>query len=88
VAGAFVVGRLRETIGANALVNGSMVVYGMSVVVVGTGQGPGPVLPTLMAAGAAWIGVQSTLNAIAQALLPAWTRACALGYLQLVSRVW
>ena len=84
VAGAFVVGRLRATIGANALVNGSMVVYGMSMVVIGTGQKPGPVLLALMAAGAAWIGVQSTLNATAQVLLPAWTRARALAYFQLV----
>jgi MFS family permease len=84
VAGAFVVGRLREKIGANALVNGSMLVYGMSMVVVGTAQRPGPVLPALIAVGAAWIGVQSTLNAIAQALLPAWTRARALAYFQLV----
>jgi predicted MFS family arabinose efflux permease len=84
VAGAFVVGRLRETIGANALVNGSMVVYGMSMVVVGTGQRPGPVLVALVAAGAAWIGVQSTLNAAAQMLLPAWIRARALAYFQLV----
>jgi hypothetical protein len=32
----------------------------------------------LMVAGAAWIGVQSTLNATAQVLLPAWTGARAL----------
>jgi MFS family permease len=84
VAGAFVVGRLRERIGANALVNGSMVVYGLSMVVVGIGQRPGPVLVALVAAGAAWIGVQSTLNAAAQMLLPAWIRARALAYFQLV----
>jgi MFS family permease len=84
VAGAFVVGRLRATIGANALVNGSMVVYGLSMVVVGLGQRPGVVLPALVVAGASWIGVQSTLNATAQALLPAWTRARALAYFQLV----
>ena len=84
VAGAFVVGRLRETIGVNALVNGSMVVYGISVVVIGAGQRPEPAIPALMAAGAAWIGVQSTLDATAQVLLPAWTRARALAYFQLV----
>jgi MFS family permease len=84
VGGAFVVGRLRAAIGANALVNGSTVVYGLSMFVIGAAQRPGPVLPALVAAGAAWIGVQSTLNATAQALLPAWTRARALAYFQLV----
>jgi MFS family permease len=84
VAGAFVVGRLREAIGANALVNASTVAYGLSMSVIGAGQRPGVVLPALMIAGAAWIGVQSTLNATAQALLPAWTRARALAYFQFV----
>jgi predicted MFS family arabinose efflux permease len=84
VAGAFVVGLLREAIGAHALVNGSMAVYGMSVVVIGIGQRTGLVLPALVAAGAAWIGVQSTLNAAAQLLLPAWIRARALAYFQVV----
>jgi MFS family permease len=84
VAGAFVVGRLRETVGANALVNGSMAAYGISVVVIGAGHRSVLVLPALIIAGAAWIGVQSTLNATAQALLPAWTRARALAYFQLV----
>ena len=54
------------------------------MVVIGTGQRPGSVLLALMAAGAAWIGVQSTLNATALALLPAWIRARALAYFQLV----
>ncbi|MEV4708719.1 MFS transporter [Actinoplanes sp. NPDC049316] len=84
VAGAFVVGRLREMFGANTLVTVSTAVYGMSMVVIGTQQRPGPVLPALTIAGASWIGAQSTLNATAQTLLPAWTRARALAYFQLV----
>jgi MFS family permease len=84
VAGAFVVGRLREAIGENALVGASTVAYGVAVVVIGAAPRAVLVLPVLVMAGAAWIGVQSTLNAAAQALLPAWTRARALAYFQLV----
>jgi MFS family permease len=84
VTGAFVVGRLREAIGANALVNASMIAYGLSMLVIGAAPGPAMVVPALMIAGAAWIGVQSTLNAAAQALLPEWIRARALAYFQLV----
>ncbi|MBL7260278.1 MFS transporter [Actinoplanes sp. LDG1-01] len=84
VAGAFAIGRLRAAIGANAVVSASTVAYGGAVVVIGAGPRVALVLPALVVAGAAWIGVQSTLNATAQALLPAWTRARALAYFQLV----
>ncbi|WP_306212683.1 MFS transporter [Actinoplanes sp. RD1] len=84
VAGAFVVGRLRRAMGANTLVAASTMAYGAAMVVIGAGPRGGLVLPALVVAGAAWIGVQSTLNATAQALLPAWTRARALAYFQLV----
>jgi MFS family permease len=84
VAGAFVVPRLRRRLGANGVVAGGMVAYAAATIVVGGVASILPVILALVVAGAAWIGVQSTLNATAQLLLPAWARARALAYFQLV----
>lgn len=84
VAGAFVVSRLRDRWGANAVVTTAMLVYAAAMVVVGLADSPVPAMAALVVAGLAWISVQSTLTATAQILLPAWTRARALAYYQLV----
>jgi MFS family permease len=84
VAGAFAAGRLRQRFGTNALVTGGMLGYAAAMLVVGVFASRPLVIAALVVAGAAWICVQSTLNATAQVLLPAWTRARALAYFQLV----
>jgi MFS family permease len=45
---------------------------------------PMVVVAALVLGGLSWIAVQSTFNATAQLLLPAWARARALAYFQLV----
>jgi MFS family permease len=84
VSGAFVVSRLRDRWGANAVVTTAVLVYAVAMVVVGSTTSPAPAMVALVVAGLAWISVQSTLSATAQILLPAWTRARALAYYQLV----
>jgi MFS family permease len=84
VTGAFVVSRLRARWGTNVVVTAAMLAYAAAMVVVGLADSPAPAIAALLVAGLAWIAVQSTLNATAQILLPAWTRARALAYFQLV----
>jgi MFS family permease len=84
VAGAFVVSRLRDRWGTNVVVTAAMLCYAATMAVIGLAGSPMPVIAALLVAGLAWIAVQSTLNATAQILLPAWTRARALAYFQLV----
>jgi predicted MFS family arabinose efflux permease len=84
VAGAFAAGPLRRRFGTNVLVTGGMFGYALAMLVVGESTSTLLIIAVLMVAGAAWIAVQSTLNATAQVLLPAWTRARALAYFQLV----
>jgi MFS family permease len=84
VAGAFAVPRARHKVGTNAVVAGGMFAYTVAMLVVGGIASTLLAVAALMVAGAAWIAVQSTLNATAQVLLPAWTRARALAYFQLV----
>jgi MFS family permease len=84
VVGTSVVPRLRDRFGTGPVVNAAMVVYGLTMVVVGVSGSTLLVVGVLVLAGIAWIGVQSTLSATAQLLLPAWARARALAYLQFV----
>ncbi|TWP50781.1 MFS transporter [Lentzea tibetensis] len=84
ICGAFVVPALLRRTGKNLLVTIATCVYGGATALAGvTTAFPLAVLAMLLA-GAAWIAVLSTLNATAQVLLPAWTRARALAYYQLV----
>jgi hypothetical protein len=84
VCGAFVLPIVRGVTSSNALVTVSTLVYAAAVAVTGLIDSVPAVLIALVMAGFAWITVQSTLNASAQVLLPAWTRARALAYYQLV----
>lgn len=84
VVGTAVVAGVRDRIGTAAAVNGAMVLYAAAMVVVGVSRSTVVVVGALVLAGLAWIAVQSTLSAAAQLLLPAWTRARALSYLQFV----
>jgi MFS family permease len=84
VGGAFLVPRVRALVGANVVVTGGMFGYAIAVLVVGLVEDVPMAVGALVLAGTAWIAVQSTLAASAQVLLPAWTRARALAYFQLV----
>ncbi|MFL6126449.1 MFS transporter, partial [Actinophytocola sp.] len=84
VVGTSVVPRLRDRFGTGTVVNAAMFGYGLTMVVVGVSGSTLVVMGVLVVAGVCWIGVQSTLMATAQLLLPAWTRARALAYMQFV----
>ncbi|MEV4313732.1 MFS transporter [Actinocrispum sp. NPDC049592] len=84
VIGTVVVPGLRDRIGTGAMVNLAMAVFGGTMMAVGLSGSTIVVVGVLLVAGIAWIGVQSTLSATAQMLLPAWTRARALAYMQFV----
>ncbi|MCP2163509.1 MFS transporter [Goodfellowiella coeruleoviolacea] len=84
VVGIVVVPRLRDQLGSATLSTAGMVVFAGAMFVIGVVESVPAVVTALVVVGLAWIGVQSTLNAVAQILLPAWTRARALAYYQLV----
>jgi MFS family permease len=84
VAGAVIVPRLRQRLGVSRVVTGAMFGYAAAMLVTGLSPAVGLTAGALVVAGAAWIAVQSTLMATAQVLLPAWTRARALAFLQFV----
>jgi MFS family permease len=84
IGGAFVVPRLLKRVGKNLLITIATCAYGAATGVGGITTSIAVVIPAMLAAGAAWIAVLSTLNATAQVLLPAWTRARALAYYQLM----
>ncbi|HEY0449632.1 MFS transporter [Actinophytocola sp.] len=84
VLGAFGVPRLRERIGTDAVVSWSGFAYAVAMAVTGLTSSTAVAVVALLVTGVAWIAVQATLNASAQVLLPAWTRARALAYFQLV----
>ena len=80
IAGAFVLPRLRERVGVNALVSGASVAFAGTCLVIGLVDATGAVVAALVLAGLAWIAVRSSLLASAQVLLPNWTRARGLAF--------
>jgi MFS family permease len=84
VVGTAVLPWLRARRGAGLVFTVGTLAYGAAAAVVGLGSSRGAVVAALVLAGLAWIAVQSTLGAQAQLLLPAWARARALAYFQLV----
>jgi MFS family permease len=84
VIGTAVLPRLRAHRGAGRVVAGATLLYAVAVAVVGLHPSLPAVVAALVLAGFSWIAVQSTLGATAQLLLPAWSRARALAYFQLV----
>jgi MFS family permease len=84
VAGTAVLPWLRARRGAGGVLTAGMLAYATAMAVVGLDTSHGTVTAALVLAGLSWIAVQSTLGAQAQLLLPAWARARALAYFQLV----
>jgi MFS family permease len=84
VVGTAVLPWFRARRGAGSVLTVATLVYAAAVAVVGLTHSGAATVAALGLAGLSWIGVQSTLNAAAQLLLPIWARARALAYFQLV----
>lgn len=84
IGGAFVVPKLLQRMSKNRMVLFATFVYaGATSTSVLTGSFV-LVIVAMLLTGACWIATLSTFNASAQVLLPAWTRARALAYYQLI----
>ncbi|MCX4767209.1 MFS transporter [Streptomyces sp. NBC_01275] len=84
VAGALVLPRLRQRLGANGMLAFGTLVIALVLVVLATVRAPWIAALVLLPAGLAWIGVLSTLNAAVQTRLPGWVRARGLAVYLLV----
>ncbi|MBC2905775.1 MFS transporter [Streptomyces cupreus] len=84
VAGAFALPRIRRLLGANATLAAGASLFAGVLAALATVRTPWPAVIALLAAGLAWIGVLSTLNAAVQTRLPAWARARGLAVYLLV----
>ncbi|WP_432514575.1 MFS transporter [Kineococcus sp. SYSU DK001] len=84
VAGALLAPRLARVLDPTARLAWSGVVFGVGMVVLGTGRSLPLALVTLLPVGVAWIVVIAGLNSAVQASLPPWVRARALSIYQVV----
>ncbi|CAM3298468.1 MFS transporter [Kibdelosporangium persicum] len=84
IGGAFLVPRLLRTLGKNVVITIASCAYAAATAIGGITTSITLAILAMLMAGAGWIAVLSTLNATAQVLLPAWTRARALAYYQLM----
>jgi MFS family permease len=84
VGGAFLMPTFRRVLGSSRTVLFASVAFGAVMVVMVVAPTLWVVLPLLVVAGIAWIGVITTLNGTTQAFLPAWVRARGLSVYQLV----
>lgn len=81
---AVMIGRLRQLLSPNAIVTSGMLLFGLVSVSMAYLASFAAVVGVMLAAGMAWMSVNSTLNTAAQTSLPAWVRARALGVYLLV----
>ncbi|MFJ9566910.1 MFS transporter [Streptomyces fuscichromogenes] len=84
VSGAFLLPRIRGTLGANGTLAAGAVVFAAVLAVLATVHLTWVVALALLPAGLAWIGVLSTLSAATQTRLPGWVRARGLAVYLLV----
>jgi MFS family permease len=80
VVGAVVLPRVRDKLGSEPVTLALFLLYAAVLCAVGSTSSTLLCALLLTLAGAAWLGVLSTLNATAQQVLPAWVRARALSY--------
>lgn len=78
ILGALLLPRLRRRLSANATVLSGALVTGGASAALALAHLPAQGIVVLLFAGAAWIAVLSTLNAIAQSVLPDWVRGRGL----------
>lgn len=84
VSGAFVLPGLRARTSTSQLVAGSSLIYAGAMFVVALVQNALVVGAVLVAAGAAWLAVLSSIGASMQMFLPGWVRARGLSVYQVV----
>ncbi|HUQ59211.1 MFS transporter [Lentzea sp.] len=84
IGGAFVVPKLLQRMSKNRLVLFATLVYAASTSTAVLTGSVAVVIVAMLFTGACWIATLSTFNASAQIMLPAWTRARALAYYQLI----
>lgn len=84
IGGAFVVPKLLRLMSKNRLVLYATLVYAAATATSVLTGSMALVIVAMLFTGACWIATLSTFNASAQVLLPAWTRARALAYYQLI----
>ncbi len=78
VGGALVLPRLRANFSRDRLVYGATVLYALAMAALSYGGARYVLIPAMLATGAAWITVLSSLHVSAQTSVPAWVRARAL----------
>lgn len=78
VSAAMVMPRLRRRFARDVLVRGATVLYAAATVGVALADSMALLLPAMLAGGAAWLAVLSTLHVSAQTAVPQWVRARAL----------
>jgi len=71
---------LRRHLVTETVLTASFLLYALSLGCLATTRWPALALLLLATAGAAWLGLLSTLNAVAQLVLPEWVRARGLSY--------
>ncbi|MCG7209023.1 MFS transporter [Streptomyces arenae] len=84
VSGAFLLPRVRGTLGANGTMAVGALVFAAVLAVLATVHVTWVVALVLLPAGLAWIGVLSTLSAATQTRMPGWVRARGLAVYLLV----
>jgi MFS family permease len=84
ILGALMIGRLRQLFSFNAIATSSVALFGLVNIAMAYLASFSAVALALLAAGIAWMAVNSTLNTAAQTSLPAWVRARGLGVYLLV----
>lgn len=84
ILGAVLLTRLRRVVSSEALVTGSIALFGLVNIALAYLSSFWIVALALLFGGMAWMAVNSTLNTVAQQTLPAWVRARALGVYLLV----
>jgi len=82
--GALLLPRLRRQLGPNLVLTLASVVYAAALVGLVATPSPAVAAIGLVPAGAAWVGVLSTMNASLQLFLPTWVRARGLSIYQMV----
>jgi MFS family permease len=80
VAGALVLPTVRRRVPVHILITAAFVLYTLAVAALAVTGLLAVALVVLAVAGAAWLGLLSTLNATIQLVLPGWVRARGLSY--------
>lgn len=80
IAGAFALTYLRVRISRDWIVKGAVALFAASMIALANSRSVAIGLIAMFFSGMAWIGVVSSLMAVAQAALPAWVRARGLAF--------